>query len=421
MVKKRSGGHTGETANVHLARWLGRQPATRRLRAISLFSRLSDMTTVFDTWLTEPRVPNPPRRVWRDWTIVGATVVGSLLEALLRTDLHGPYAAAPVAILLSLALLWRRSQPFAVFVAVVGGVALCDVLFALLGYGNLNTYGGVLVLVALYALFRWGSGREMAMGIPLAVALAILANSLAYTGLADFIGGFVILALAVAIALVVRYRNRVLEQSREQVRVQERERLARELHDTVAHHVSAIAIQAQAGRFVAQNGSLDGATEALEVIEEEASRTLSQMRTIVGALRERDPPVDMAPQHGIADIEALTGVVGSLRVTVEVDESARGAAGGVGAAAFRIAQESITNARRHARNATSVHVRVASDGDAVHLTITDNGDLTNATDQGFGLIGMTARATLLGGSLNAGPASDRGWVVQATLPRQTDA
>lgn len=377
------------------------------------------MRTFLDNWRSEPRVPNPPRRVWRDYIILAVAVVGSVLEALLRSDLRAPYAAVPFAILLGIALLSRRTQPFEVFVAAFGGVFVYDIVMVVLGYGALNVYSAALLVISLYSLFRWGSGREMVMGIPLVIALTILANILDYTGIGDVIAGFVVLALVAAVALVVRYRQRFQEQSREQVRVQERERLARELHDTVAHHMSAIAIQAQAGRFVAQNGSLDGATEALEVIEEEASRTLSEMRAIVGVLRDRETPVAMAPQHGMADIESLTSAIGAPAVTVDLDEGIRHVAGGVGAAAFRIAQESITNARRHAQNATAVHVHVSGSADAVHLTITDDGDPTSAPpQQGFGIIGMTERATLLGGTLDAGPAAGRGWVVGATLPRQ---
>jgi len=203
------------------------------------------------------------------------------------------------------------------------------------------------------------------------------------------------------------------------VRILERERLARELHDTVAHHMSAIAIQAQAGRFVAQTGSLEGATEALEVIEEEASRTLSEMRSIVSVLRGPDAPVAMAPQHGMADIETLASSVGSPPVTITGAENLDAVSDAVGAAAYRIAQESITNARRHARNATSVDVLLEDVADGVQLTISDDGDPASASGQhGFGLIGMNERATLLGGSLEAGPAAGGGWVVRAILPRE---
>ena len=101
----------------------------------------------------------------------------------------------------------------------------------------------------------------------------------------------------------MRYRASSRLRETDQVKLREREQLARELHDTVAHHVSAIAIRAQAGRALAPSRP-DAAVDALEVIEEEASRTLDELRAMVGALRQGEEP-DLAPQRGVADIERL--------------------------------------------------------------------------------------------------------------------
>jgi signal transduction histidine kinase len=106
-----------------------------------------------------------------------------------------------------------------------------------------------------------------------------------YTGLTDMIGGAAVLLFAAALGLAVRYRSAAREQLIERAKLTERELLARELHDTVAHHVSAIAIQAQAGLFLLRSGSPDRATDALEIIDCEAGQTLAEMRTMVGALR----------------------------------------------------------------------------------------------------------------------------------------
>lgn len=375
---------------------------------------------MLNNWMSEPRAENPPRRVWRDWALLAAALVGLIVELVVRDDIRAPFASVPFAVVLVVALLWRRTEPFRVFVFSFGGVIVYDVVFELLGYGAMNLYAAAALVLALYSLFRWGSGREMVLGIPLAIVLTILANTLDYTGVSDVIGGIVVLGLFLAVALAIRYRVDFREQAREAVRVQERERLARELHDTVAHHMSAIAIQAQAGQFLAGQGSLDGASDALGVIEEEASRTLSEMRSIVGSLRDADAPVEMAPQHGMADLESLASSLGLPAVTVDIADTARGASAGVGAAAFRIAQESITNARRHGRNAKTVKVQVDGDEHAVHVTVINDGDPAAAANgHGFGLIGMNERATLLGGTLTAGPAPRGGWAVRATLPRDT--
>lgn len=181
----------------------------------------------------------------------------------------------------------------------------------------------------------------------------------------------------------------------DQVKLREREQLARELHDTVAHHVSAIAIRAQAGR-VAAASEPDAALDALKVIEKEASRTLAEMRVIVAALRVSEPDLD--PQRGVADIERLARATGdSLRVDVEPSGDLHDLRPSVGAAIYRLAQESITNAVQHARHATRIDVRVIGEDDCVRLTVADDGDAspTGGSQPGYGLLGMAERATLL--------------------------
>ena len=193
--------------------------------------------------------------------------------------------------------------------------------------------------------------------------------------------------------------------------------MARELHDTVAHHVSAIAIQAQAGRTAASRP--DAAVDALGAIEEEASRTLAEMRAMVGALRQGEEP-ELAPQRGVADIHRLARGAGEgPRVDVELAGDLDGLRPSVDAALYRLAQESITNAVRHARHATRIDVRVTGDNDDVRLTVRDDGDGPSGADWslGYGLVGMTERAMLLGGTLEAGPGADGGWTVNALLPR----
>ena len=202
------------------------------------------------------------------------------------------------------------------------------------------------------------------------------------------------------------------------MRSQERVQLARELHDTVAHHVSAMVIRAQAGRVVAPSDP-GAALDALRVIEDEGSRTLAEMRIMVGALRDRED-ADLAPQNGIADIERLAGSLDDEpRVQVRLTGDLDALSPAVGAATYRIAQESVTNALRHARNATRIDVQVVGEDHAVRLTVHDDGEPVHASSvaPGYGVVGMTERAALLGGTLAAGPRPDHGWVVDAVLPR----
>jgi signal transduction histidine kinase len=205
----------------------------------------------------------------------------------------------------------------------------------------------------------------------------------------------------------------------DQAKLLERERLARDLHDTVAHHVSAIAIRAQAG--LATAASRDGAAvEALRVIEAEASRTLAEMRSIVRVLRQYEP-AGLAPSPCIADLEGLAGSdPNGPSVDVLLSGDFAGVPPPVGAAVYRLAQESVTNARRHARHVTRIKVRVCAGHSSVRLRVSDDGDtsvLRPGGSPGYGLIGMIERARLLGGTCEAGPDPGRGWTVTAVLPR----
>jgi signal transduction histidine kinase len=186
--------------------------------------------------------------------------------------------------------------------------------------------------------------------------------------------------------------------------------------------VSAIAVQAQAGRVVAA-ARPEAALEALAVIEEEAARALDEMRSMVGALRSGDEGAELRPQQGLRDLSQLerSGGASGPRVVVTLADGLGELRPAVDAACYRLAQEAVTNAQRHARGASQVTVRVDGDHEAVRLHVVDDG-LGNASagvpTPGFGLVGMAERARLLGGTFEAGPRAGGGWVVEATLPRR---
>lgn len=161
------------------------------------------------------------------------------------------------------------------------------------------------------------------------------------------------------------------------------------------------------------------------MIEAEASRALAEMRTMVRVLR-RDEPAELAPGRRIADLEQLASRSRSgPSVDVEIRGDLDDLPPSVGAAIYHLAQESVTNARRHARHATRIEVRVAADDTSVRLHVSDDGDppavRPAARPAGYGLIGMIERADLLGGTCEAGPNPDRGWTVTAVLPRTQPA
>ena len=372
--------------------------------------------------LAEPRAPNPPARVWLDWVLVAVLVPTAVLEGILRDDVVWRPVALVLALGLVFPLLWRRTSPLAAVAAAFGALMVVAIAALFGADGSVGLDTTAFVVLFFYSLFRWGSGREAVIGTAIILVTAALAVAADYTGLVDAVLGMMFLLFPAALGASVRFRATARLRETEQIKLREREQLARELHDTVAHHVSAIVIRAQAGRVVAASRP-EAAVDALEVIEGEASRALAEMRTMVGALRRAEEP-DLVPQQGVADIERLArGAGDSPRVEVELSGDLDDLRPSVGAALYRLAQESVTNAVRHARHATRIDVRVVGDDRSVRLTVSDDGDAgpLSASSSSYGIAGMTERAKLLGGALEAGPSRPRGWTVNAVLPRNGTA
>ena len=377
------------------------------------------MTIPLRSWLAEPRVPAPTGTRPRDAALIAVVLVCATLEVVLREHLRLPWLSWLVTVGLAPALLWRRTHPLAVVVAAFGVAIAVDIGLLVADRSTLEMYSAIWFLLLPYALLRWASGREVAAGlgvIAVAAALGIVVDSGA--GVDEAIGGMTVLLTSMAVGVAVRSQHAVRHRRLEQVKADERVQLARELHDTVAHHVSAIAIQAQAGRALAAT-SPEAPVQALEVIEREASRTLSEMRAMVQVLRNQ-VPADYAPQAGVRDLARLpSNTSGRLPVRVTLAGEVDGLPAAVDAAVYRISQEAVTNAVRHSRNATSVDVHVDADGSAVRLRVEDDGDPVGVPEggRGFGITGMVERAILLGGECRVGPRPQGGWAVEATLPR----
>jgi len=342
----------------------------------------------------------------------------AILEGVLREDVLWRPMALVVAVIAVCSLLWRRTHPLGAVVATFGAVILLDIAVLLGPGGPVGLYTTAALLLLPYSLARWGSGRELGIGAVIILVTLVLGNITDYTSVVESVFGSMVLLFPATLGASVRYWTTSRSRELDQVRLREREQLARELHDTVAHHVSAIAIRAQAGRVVAV-AHPEAAVDALAVIEEEASRTLTEMRIMVRGLRDADV-LALAPQPGLADLERLVGN-DRPRVEVELSGELDELGPSVETAIYRIAQESITNAVRHARQATRVAVVVSGEKDCARLTISDDGETDSVprNSLGYGLVGMTERAMLLGGSFEAGPGPDRGWSVVAVLPKAT--
>jgi len=390
------------------------------------------MRSAVRSLLTESAPARPTRRAWWDGALVGTLLLASLLEGLLRDDLVWRATAIAVGVVVVLALWWRSTHPLQAVAVAFGATSALYVAAMIAGVDaeQASLYTGACLLLLPYSLARWGSGSEAAIGVVIILAFPVLsaaASPMDNLGRADSARlGWILEALvgsgvflfSTALGAAVRYRAHARQRDFEQVRLREREQLARELHDTVAHHVSAIAIQAQAGRMLATTRP-DQVGGVFEVIEEAASRTLDEMRAMVGTLRDGESAA-LAPQPSVMDIQQFARRDSSgARVEVELAGDLDDLGPSLAATLYRITQEAVTNATRHARHATRIDVQVRGDGRCVRLTVADDGEPVTAArnPSGFGLAGMSERAAQFGGTLQAGPSAGGGWIVEAVLPR----
>ncbi len=379
------------------------------------------VTTPLDRFRAEPDVTQTGARALPDWLLAVGVAATAVAEAVVRDDMVWPAVGVLLGLTVAVTMLWRRTHPLAAVAVGFGGFAVVDLASIVWADRPFFLYAGGFVVVLVFSLFRWGTSRQAVIGSVVALTEWVVSVTTDVTGVTDALGGLAVLLLAAAVGMTIRYRRIVGSQQLEQVRSDEREMLARELHDTVAHHVSAIAIQAQAGRVLVRSHDLPGAGEALAVIENEASLTLAEMRSVVTTLRRRGESLPGLAEHGVADLEALATSDGAHGPRVEVERSGDLAdlRPAVQTALYRVAQESITNAVRHARHASQVRVLLTGDTESVRLTVTDDGEhgLPALRWPGHGLVGMSERVTLLGGTLDAGPLPERGWTVRTTIPR----
>lgn len=369
-----------------------------------------------------------------DYVLAGLLLAASVchiivVEAVLSDfDMHWPLAQLGVDIGVVALVLYRRRWPLACQLLGLTVITVYAAIHVIHGdpmqdqvYVDFVTVGTVFaILTLMYSAFRWLPSERVWQGWFAALLMMFnnylhedYSNAWEYVGQA-FLNSMVMFSLAMA----MRYRSRLQEQRVVEVRLEERQELARELHDVVAHHVSVIAIQAQAAQAVASTDPAAVLT-SLSAIEETASLTLREMRRMVGILRAADDDTggDTAPMVGTLTLHDLASAPGSPIVRLHgaelVDEDVPLA---VRAAVLRITQESITNARNHGSKTEPIDVVVSYYDEAISLVITNTSRLANVTSGGFGLIGMEERAESLGGTLSAGPLPDGRWRVTARLP-----
>ena len=353
----------------------------------------------------------------------GIAGVGSVAGAYVR---YGWSLAALLAVAVavqSAALWWRRRYPLAVLLVIVAVE-----LGAIVSTPDREP-GGVGLAFAVYAVSVYGPAR--ARLIVAASAIAVILVAVVVLILGNFptarvlipSGAFSLVAWVIGDYMRNRralYRDLMEQHRHERDRAAEEERLriARELHDVVAHNVSVIAIQAGAARV---SGS--SSTDALATIEQSARDTLAELNKLLGVLRKKETGADRAPQPTLDDIEALLKPArdAGLRATLKVTGEKRRLSAALDLSAYRIIQEAITNVLKHA-NASRVEVIVNYRPDAVAVTISDNGagpGPQNGGSNGHGLAGMRERVALFGGDLSTGTSALGGFTVRATLPVKT--
>jgi signal transduction histidine kinase len=343
-------------------------------------------------------------------------------------------------LLQTLPLVARRRAPFAVFavaaasLGVQGSLQLRGPLFAFLA-----------VNLALYSLAAYGDRRLAILGVAvwallltvrLGYEIATTWPQVALAGLYDVVDDYVLLAAAWTLGQGVRQRRahaaeledraarleREREEKARQAVTQERLRIARELHDVVAHSLSVIGVQAGAARLVLDTDPDPTRTrEAVAAIEATANHAMAEMRRALGILRDTERSgAALAPLPGLRQLPSLLDQLraAGLPVGLTVQGTPRSLAASIDLSLYRIVQEALTNALKHAR-ATRAEVVVGYGPHDITVEVTDDGQgppPSAARSPGAGTIGMHERVALFGGELQVGPRPQGGYAVQARLP-----
>jgi signal transduction histidine kinase len=364
---------------------------------------------------------------------VVACVLAIVAEAeVLTGQVSGPRTASvPLALIMTLPFAARRRYPLVVAAAVNGSFILDWV-----AGGNLYSTAAC-VVVSLAAAYTAAAYLR-----PRIAVLAIICTYAGLVAVAAFRGpeglawGVILIGGATLAGFGIRDRRRhisqlaelaqQLEQTREEnaraAVASERARIARELHDVVAHSVSVMVVQAGAAEEVL-GADPDRAREPLRAVQDTGRQALVELRRLLGVLRTDDSEGTLAPQPGLDQLGALAAQVreAGLEVDLHVDGDRDGVPPGVDLAAYRIVQEALTNVLKHA-NASHVVIQVGYRRDIIELEILDDGHEVLGTGRnsshgtGHGLIGMRERASLYSGAVEARPRPEGGFAVRARLP-----
>ena len=379
----------------------------------------------------------PRRQRALDLAIVAVVAAGCTVETWsskhhLSTHLAGPRAALFVAYMVALTALTQRRR----FPLQAVSVAATALTVEWLIFGASEGFGVFMIL--LIAGYAAGAYEDRARAL---VGLAVLTTTAAVWSfrdptqkkLSDHIGGAAWMSTLLIAWLIGSYVRHLRwqasraeldrEERAEAAVASERARIARELHDIIAHNVSVMVVQAGAADEMLERNKPDQARAPVRTIEETGRMALSDMRRMLGMLRDVDGRPTLNPQPGIANLQLLLTKVreSGLPVELEVEGEPKPLPPGIDLSAFRIIQEALTNALKHAGEAHA-HVLVRFTAEALELEVDDDGTSADSgLDGGNGLVGMRERVALFGGELEAGHRVEGGFRVWARLPLRVDA
>jgi len=384
--------------------------------------------TALDRLLGRVQRANPNLARTSDLVLVGVTALLAVVDLALwgsgravdtgRLPMSIAVLIPGLGALAAVAVAVRRRYAVAALVTLAGAsIALTLVSWAV-GTSLVPSFAALFALAVLATgVLRFSPGGMAAL-LALLAAVAVAAEALRPRGsvAVDLLvlceGAF---AVAVVAGVYLRWSDWRRVAAEEAARTDERLEIARELHDLVGHYVTGIVVQAQAARHVAERRPT-AAAAALESIEVAGIEAMAAMRRMVGGLRDDSVP---APGGNWDDIDQLLAdaITRGAPVRAMIDPDVRGTALALVPSVHRIIGECLTNVRRHGRDVTCIDVSVRCRADRLLVTVHDDGVALSAPGHDtFGIVGMRERATALGGSLIAGPASDGGWLVRAELP-----
>jgi signal transduction histidine kinase len=340
-------------------------------------------------------------------------------ELTFRTVGDVSIAALIVFAVASAALYWRRSQPLVVLGVTLGAATLS------IASDDFDLVG-IAMLFALYSVGRYVTDDRwnyVALGGALAfVAVGSLADASAVAAIGfglflTFFVWYVGRRLRIRAERAAQLERERAAEARRAV-VEERTRIARELHDVVAHRVSLMTVQAGAAKTVAADDP-EGASQAMDAVEKAGRQALDELRHLLGVLRPEAEVEALGPQPGLADVPRLVDQLraAGLDVSLAMDGAQVDLPARVDLSAYRIVQEALTNALKHAGPGARAKVRLHTNNRGVDIEVLDDGrGVTILTGAGQGIIGMRERALLLGGRLDVGPRPGGGFQVVAHLP-----